>query len=299
VRGEKGFALVLALIVTALLVAVLAEFIHEVYVDTTLHRNRMNGEQASLLAQSGVNGAMAALKVAGASPAMLQLVLAKPLEIPVEEGTVSVTVEEEEGKLNVNRATLPNGLGDQYLDPVETRLLKRLALPPQLHDSLADWIDTNGDPRSDGAETPYYRGLATKYDAKNGPLDTVGEIALVKGFTPQLAEALRPYITVYPRGGYQIDVNAAPQKLIEALDEGITPEMAKEIVNRRVTKPFANVGDLATVAGMEAIATRLAGIVSFRGTTFRLVSRATVGGVTRIVEAVVPIGGNPLYWREY
>ena len=55
-RGEKGFALVLTLIVTSLMVAVLVEMIHQVYVDVSISRSYRDGQQASLLAESGVTG---------------------------------------------------------------------------------------------------------------------------------------------------------------------------------------------------------------------------------------------------
>ncbi|HEY4745066.1 MAG TPA: PilX N-terminal domain-containing pilus assembly protein, partial [Desulfuromonadaceae bacterium] len=55
-RGEKGFALVLTLVVTALMVALAAELIHQVYVDTSISRGFRDGQQASLLAESGVDG---------------------------------------------------------------------------------------------------------------------------------------------------------------------------------------------------------------------------------------------------
>lgn len=49
---------------------------------------------------------------------------------------------------------------------------------------LLDWIDEDDEPRPGGAETDdYYSTLTPAYRAKNGPLATVEELLLVKGFT--------------------------------------------------------------------------------------------------------------------
>jgi len=63
-RSEKGFALVLTLIVTALMVAVLVEMIYQVTVDVSLSRGYRDGQQASLLAESGVTGGTKLLQLA-------------------------------------------------------------------------------------------------------------------------------------------------------------------------------------------------------------------------------------------
>ncbi len=55
---------------------------------------------------------------------------------------------------------------------------------PELIDSFNDWIDTDDIPRSNGAETEdYYATLDKPYSAKNGPLDTVRELLLIRGFS--------------------------------------------------------------------------------------------------------------------
>ena len=68
-----------------------------------------------------------------------------------------------------------------------------LALPedywPELIDSFNDWIDTDDLPRSNGAETEdYYATLDNPYSAKNGPLDTVRELRLIRGFSDAILE---------------------------------------------------------------------------------------------------------------
>jgi general secretion pathway protein K len=66
VKGEGGFALVITLIITALLIALTAEFVNEVYVDTSASHNFVNGQQASILADSGIAGGIKILQLSQA-----------------------------------------------------------------------------------------------------------------------------------------------------------------------------------------------------------------------------------------
>ena len=53
--------------------------------------------------------------------------------------------------------------------------------------SILDWLDPTSDtPRTDGAKDDYYSSLSPPYHCKNGPIDSLEELLLVKGVTPQL-----------------------------------------------------------------------------------------------------------------
>jgi hypothetical protein len=90
---------------------------------------------------------------------------------------------DEAGKINVNALlALDDGKGD-----VAHAVL--MALPNMTDDvanSILDWLDPDDTPRTDGAEEDYYSALDTPYHCKNGPLDSLEELLLVKGVTPQL-----------------------------------------------------------------------------------------------------------------
>lgn len=295
-RNEQGFALVLTLVVTALLVAVAAEFIHGVYVDTSLQRNFVNLQQASLMAESGAKGGIAllnSLRQGGDATALLQA-LERPLELEDEKGTVSVTIEEENGKLNLNAVS-------EFHDQARLRLLRLLKLPEGIGDAVADWVDPDGDPRPDGAEAPYYQALPAPYLPRDGRMETFGELGLVRGLSPVLVQGLSPHATVYG-ADWAIDINAAPAQVLMAIHDDMTEELARSVIERRRQKPFTSVGELATVPGMDRIANSPGMQLGVRGSTYRLVARATVGEAVRIVEAVVGLDGTQptyLYWREY
>lgn len=64
-----------------------------------------------------------------------------------------------------------------------------MSLPQMTEDTaeaILDWIDVDDEVRPFGAESNYYAGMSPAYEAKNGPLDTIEELLLVRGVTPEL-----------------------------------------------------------------------------------------------------------------
>jgi general secretion pathway protein K len=307
-RGNKGFALVLTLIVTALMVAVLVEMIHQVTVDVSLSRSYRDGQQASLLAESGITGGTKLVQLAlqGKGYTSLSDAWAAPLKLDDETGTIEITVIEESGRFGVNGLVQPNGVIEPFTQAVLKRLGKRLQIPEELWNALADWLDSNDETRSGGAETPYYQTLKPPYVAHNAKLANIAELALVKGFTPERIAALRPFVTVYaeqPGAPLSlVNINTASKEVLSALDEGIDDRMAERILEERRINPFKTPGELSRIAGGETISNRLAGKISVKGNLFRIISVARVKETARTVEVVLRMSaGTPetLTWQEY
>jgi type II secretory pathway component PulK len=91
-------------------------------------------------------------------------------------------VTDESGKIN------PNAL--MQIDPTGKALYNALMLLPNMTadvaDAVVDWIDPDDDPRPNGAENDYYMGQSPPYRCKNGPLDSLEEMLLIRGVTPEL-----------------------------------------------------------------------------------------------------------------
>jgi general secretion pathway protein K len=311
-RDQRGFALVITLIVTALLVALVVEFIAEVYADTTARQSFVDAQKASLLAESGVNGAIGMLKFWLPQKSYTSLLdpWAKPMDIPEEQGTLRITVEDENAKLSLNHISGTNGtftIGSN--DPTESyygtaiRLFKKFNLPASdLCDAIADWIDDNEIPHPGGAESKWYTNLKNGYEAKNEPLNTVEELALVKGFSSETLDKLRPYITILPvNTDASININTAPKEILTSLDERINDSLADQIIEYRKTTPFKNKYDLAQVPGMTtAISTGLVLRITAKSSIYRIRAEAEVNGTMRVIETVFDFNNNrTLYWREY
>ena len=64
-----------------------------------------------------------------------------------------------------------------------------MALPGMtvdIADAIMDWIDDDDETREFGAEFDYYQSLGSPYEPNNGPFNTVEEILLVRGVTPEM-----------------------------------------------------------------------------------------------------------------
>jgi general secretion pathway protein K len=306
-RGERGFALVLTLIITALMVALLVEMIHQVTVDVSISRGYRDGQQASLLAESGVTGGTKLLQssLSGKEQTSLSDTWAAPIKLDDETGSIEIAIVEESGKICINDLVQPRE-DDTFTQAALNRLGKRLQIPEDRWNALADWLDSDGSPRTNGAETPYYQTMKPPYAAHNAKLATFAELSLVRGFTPEMMAALRPYVTVYaaqPGAPHSpVNINTASKEVLLALDEGIDERMAERIMEERRLKPFKTPGELARIPGGETISQRLAGKISVMGTLFRITSVARVKETARTVEVVLRMsGGTPetLSWQEY
>ncbi len=309
-EDRRGFALIITLLVTALLVAVVTEFIREVYVESSLQRSFRDGTQASLMAESGVMGGIRLVQLAlntQTYSALTDAWKAKPLHMEDERGTIDVFIEEESGKLNLNVIAPPTGdYTDNFYYGVLTRLLKRLEMSEDLGDALVDWIDTNDEPHRAGAEATYYGRLVPPYSPRNDRLLTMEEMRLVKGVDEATYLKLRPFVTIYTdidrAPAAPININTAPLEVLTSLDPDMSEELAKRIADRRKVEPFKSAADLVKVAGLEQIGMRLQTRITIKGAVYRLTSTAKIGETSRTIEAVVRLGGSQpgfLYWREY
>ncbi|RQW89978.1 MAG: general secretion pathway protein GspK [Geobacter sp.] len=306
-KGERGFALVITLIITALLIAVTTEFIHDVFVETSLRHGYEDAQQASLLADSGAQGGIKVLKLALSAQDYTSLLdgWAAPQVFQDEKGSLSISIREESSKLDLNSIVFPNGTLNEAYYGIAVRLLDRLGLPADLCDSVADWIDTDDSTRSAGAETVFYQALTTPYVAKNAPLETYEELRMVSGFNEAILRTLNPYLTVYPESTgapySKVNINTAPVELLAALDAQMTDDLAGRIVAYRKQSPLKTPSEITQISGMESVGIAVQGKISVKGSVFRIQSRAQVRDTVRIIEAVVRVVGadsTVLYWRE-
>jgi hypothetical protein len=71
-------------------------------------------------------------------------------------------------------------------NPARDLLMGLPGMTEPVADAILDWVDEDDVPREFGAEIDYYSGLSPPYAPKNGPLETVEELLLVRGVTPTL-----------------------------------------------------------------------------------------------------------------
>jgi len=262
---ERGVALLLALLVLALLVALILEFDAEArreYRDAAAFRDNF---KATMLTRAAVQAARAVLqqdflrdKQTGEKFDAPTDLWALPIKnYAIGDGLLTAQISDERGKLNLN--DLRAAANDQIKFGTTTerfrRLFELLQLNPDLVDALIDWTDQDDNPRPAGAESAYYQSLKPAYRAANEQLQSLADLRLIKGFTPDIVDRLSRYVTVYPpEGGVPINLNTADPLVIQALDPDITQSIAMEIVQSR---PFKTKVDLDRIGSFQAIGAKM------------------------------------------
>ncbi len=171
--------------------------------------------------------------------------------IPFENGQLAGHIEDQQGLFNLNNL-VRNGKLDSTQYAHFQRLLLILGLPVALAGALADWIDADSVPQpSDGAEDAYYRGLSHPYLTANAPLLDLDELALVRGFDPEVRARLKPFVSALP-GTTALNVNTAPAEVLAAVVDGLDLDSARTLVARRDGIFYRNNADFVSQLGKDA-----------------------------------------------
>lgn len=111
-----------------------------------------------------------------------------PVESDETGKTVRLGLADESGKLNLN--VLSKIIGDDEEGQLKAQYML-LAIPGmtvEIADAILDWIDKDDDLRENGAESGDYEPLG--YECKNGPIESLDELLLIRGITPQMVFGL-------------------------------------------------------------------------------------------------------------
>ncbi|MBN9692954.1 MAG: general secretion pathway protein GspK [Verrucomicrobia bacterium] len=203
-RRSRGVALVIVLLTLFALGAMAAVFAYSMKVETRLAMNTSNATELEWLGRSGVEYAKWLLvqqdrvssergfhalnqfwaggpgPIESADNPFADLSLQN---VPVGEGFMTVHIEDTERLLNINREArnLP------LLDLALSRAGADATDATLITGALTDWLDRDDFPQSaNGAESEYYRGMDPPYVAKNGPIDDIRELLLIRGVTPEI-----------------------------------------------------------------------------------------------------------------
>lgn len=93
---------------------------------------------------------------------------------------------DESGKLNLNQIQSDQfGLDEDELTQRDM-LMYLPNMTPEVADAILDWVDSDDIPRQYGVESDYYQSVEPPYYAKNGSMESIDELLMVAGVTPEL-----------------------------------------------------------------------------------------------------------------
>jgi len=220
-----------------------------------------------------------------------------PQDLSLGTGRVSVRLTDHERRFNINIAGTP----------ILQQAVTLLAVDPRRHgeviDSILDWIDRDGDSKTQGAESDYYLQLSPPYFAKNGPVDDLSELLLVKGITPEMYYGpQRPdgvgmvelFTAVSSRA---ININTASETTLQLLPP-IDANVAAAIIQRRAgpdsvdgtqdDTPFRNPQELGSIPGLPPpVLQQIQLYVTVRSMVFEARVEAEIDGVVQRFVAIL------------
>jgi general secretion pathway protein K len=250
--NERGFALLVVLLVLALVAVVGAEFAYSMRLEASAVRAYKNGIIGHHLAETALEQAIREI-VADAplvvedDDGLLTFYSADRRPLPrlgrakaeLIGGQYSYRITDEEARLNINTSAP---------DRVD-RLLVTLGVDKEVRDtivdSIQDWRDPNEEHRANGAESDdYYLKLAIPYRAHNANLESITELRQIKGITPAIYNGSKDHpglaslVTVRSAG--TVNMNTAGPAVLTALGLS-TAEITEIEQSRRTNGPYPNV----------------------------------------------------------
>ncbi|MBI5639755.1 MAG: type II secretion system minor pseudopilin GspK [Nitrospirae bacterium] len=298
ITDNRGMALVLVLMVVAIITAMVVEFAYGVYINTQSLTNWQTSQKLSLAARSAIKlgGRLISENQSRYSytyPGTLAMV--QPIPFEDLEGTISLRIEDETAKFNLNSLVYVNHNLNETAYKSFTRLLKALRLKAEIADRVTDWIDPDSEPRLRDSESA----------AKNSYLDSIDELLNMPGIDQETYERLLPCVTIYGSGhGYGtglININSADVPVLMSLSDEIDEKMAERIISFRETAPFEKIQDILKVAGFETSGTSLLSYITVKGGSFHVTASALSGDIRRVIESVMEVSGSGRtvrYWKE-
>jgi general secretion pathway protein K len=302
---NKGFVLIVVLSGVLLLSALLFNFSRSARMDLDCAESLRVSEQAVNCARAGLNVAIAVVRDTNDIYADARLAGLRTVgqTLAIGDGTCTVRISEESGRLNLNALKDKNGhlnraAIDQFLRLIDlaNRDDRKHPISYQIVPAVIDWIDQDDEATilpfvktdGQGAEDSYYTSLDAPYHCKNRPMDTLDELQWVKGGSREILERLRDVLTV--SGDSRVNINAAPKRVIESLCEQMDPTLAEMIVRQRQIRPFKSVTEIKDVPGMpDNVYRTIENLVTVSSTDryYRVYSQANVGEHRGSIEAVL------------
>ena len=276
IRNDRGMALLLVLVAVMALTFIIAglyESSQASWDESSLSRARY---QAGLLAESGLSIAL--------HPDVKPGDVALTQAFGTERG-FQVLITNEGGRLPVNELT------EAKMRDVAVELFVLWGLDAaaasKATDSIADWIDENSDPLSNGAENAYYAGLDYPQFPSNAEFTSLEQLLFVSGMdqVEKVQPFWRDYFTIHSDG--LIDLNEAPWELISALT-GATEDSAKSFAaTRNGDDGLEGTVDDYTIEG----ASEAQGILSLSDSEWSEISAfVTLSGSMKRIESTGRIG---------
>jgi general secretion pathway protein K len=290
-KNERGVALLAVLLGIALMTLIVVDFAMTSGLGFVSAANQANELRSSYLSRSAIAIGLGLL----AADARADLLSQTPTDslneawatpfppLPLEGGMVSLSIVDEARKLPIN-AMVQNGIPNQPAILKMQRLFTILDVNVDLVQGIVDWITPTGN-STDSSIGDYYMGLKPPYQPRFGPMPTIGDLQMVKGFNEAIFNRVSPFLTVMQEPA--VNANTAPPQVLAALEPQLMedPKLVQEIVEARAVRPFAQPTDIMNMLPVD-VAQLVSKDVDMRSQYFTITGTGTYAGARKIITAV-------------
>ncbi len=303
IRNERGIALILVLLTVSVIVVLTLQLNVSSRAQVHEAANLSDGFRVLYIAKSGVFAGMGLLSEDRGEADTLNEAWARTEALREQSrdyfdgGHLELVIEDESGKININKLVQGNEF-NAGVKAVLARLLSQPEFklePREVEDILSavkDWIDPDSVVTANGAENAYYQGLGKATTVRNGPMESIDELLLVKGITRELyhGTAERPglarFLTVYGEGS--VNINTAPKEVLRALSPSISEDAASRMDDYRKNpaNDLTNPSWYRRVAGLNNTAIDAMPLAT-RSEYFQLASTGHLGTMKRTIRGIV------------
>jgi general secretion pathway protein K len=301
--NNRGVALILVILMVSVIVALTLDFNRSSRSGMYDTANLSDGIRLYYIAKSGFNGGEALLMAdrnnfdALTEDWAKAELLSYQSEAFFRQGAFRIRIEDETGKIPINK--LVNG--NAYNPQIKEMLVRLLSLPEfnldqnkvnEIVDSIKDWIDKDDEVTGMGAESSYYNSLEKPYACKNGLLDCIDELLMIKGITKKLYQGtkeipgLKDCLTIYGDG--KININTAPMLVLRALSNEISVEIAEKMQQYRMAEgnDLTDVNWYVKIPGLSA-GSIISGLIAVKSNYFTITSTGILGNMKESVAGAV------------
>jgi general secretion pathway protein K len=196
--------------------------------------------------------------------------------LPTDHGWLQVRVSDAQSLFNLNNLSIKTAYSNDAgaplavrLSPAQKQFVRLLqsfedypvseADAVLMTEALTDWIDTDDQTSGPGgAESLYYstfysapaqntQSLTESIQAANQPLFDLSELYLIRHFTPDIVERLRPWVVVLPVPT-AMNINTAPARLLATINQPdklqpLETEAVQQVLEIRQQRVFGALAD--------------------------------------------------------
>jgi general secretion pathway protein K len=299
-QSERGVALLAVLLGIALMTLIVVDFALTSGLGFVSAANQANELRATYLARSGINVGLGLLAAsARAQQAQATLTQAQsptgqgaidtlgdawaaPFPpMPLEGGTVSLSIVDEDRKLNLN-AMVQNGIPNQAAILKVQRLFTVLDVNVDLVQGIMDWITPSG---ANSGTADYYLGLKPPYQPRYAPMPTIGDLQMVKGFNEAIFNRVSPFLTVLSANPNLVNVNTATPQVLASLEPELMEDqkLVMSIVDQR---PFNGNTEILNALNLPGdVGQRISNDLVEKSQYFTINGTGTYAGARKIITA--------------